>query len=72
MTADPRGYQIDPDRTAPLANGWRATVCIGPDGKESLWLASPTPHSLAGCACRACAPHEHPGSPRLATTRETA
>jgi hypothetical protein len=59
----PRTFHMDPTRLADLGNGWRATVCVGPDGAESLWLASPTPDLGAGCACAACAPHEQSGRP---------
>lgn len=49
----------DPARTIPLpGTEWRATVAVGPDGTETLWLVSPDPGQPAGCACPNCAPHE--------------
>jgi hypothetical protein len=69
----PRRLAIDPARTIPLDNGWRATVAIDPDGNETLWLASPTPQLLAGCACRTCAPHDQlTTTPTTRTTRTEA
>lgn len=55
----PRVAAIDPNRTTGLDDGWRAAVCVDQDGHESLWLVSPAPQHLAGCACRTCAPHDH-------------
>src|SRR4051794_17090879 len=50
MTA--RDLAIDPARTATLIDGWRAAVCLGPDGTEECWLVSPAPQLPHGCACR--------------------
>ena len=58
MTGSTRTVAMDPERTITLDAGWRATTCIDHDGNESLWLVSPTPQLLSGCACRACAPHD--------------
>lgn len=68
MTRQPLTLAIDPNRTIPLGDGWRATVCLDPDGNETLWLASPDPDLLAGCACRACAPHDQLDTTRTAPT----
>lgn len=68
MSEPDRMAQQDPARAINLpGSAWRATVAIGPDGTESLWLVSPTPDRLAGCACAACAPHEQLAT--KATTR---
>ena len=54
----------DPRRTIGLpGTPWRATVAIGPDGTETLWLVSPDPGQKPGCACATCAPHEQDTSP---------
>ena len=58
MSSAPRVLSIDPHRTTALDDGWRAAVCVDQDGHETYWLVSPTPQHLAGCACRACAPHD--------------
>lgn len=53
-----RNLSIDPVRTAMLAAGWRAAVCVDIDGNEECWLVSPDPEHRHGCACRVCAPHD--------------
>jgi hypothetical protein len=64
--------EIDPARSIHLPDSeWYACVAIGPDGAESLWLASPTPDQPPGCACPACAPHDqdtHPDRQREEAT----
>lgn len=59
MTDPDRVAQQDPARTINLpGTPWRATVAIGPDGTETLWLVSPDSGQEPGCACAQCAPHE--------------
>lgn len=70
MTSEPRTLSIDPARTIPLEDGWRAGVCVDPEGNETCWLVSPTPELLAGCACRTCAPHDQLDAITPTTTRK--
>jgi hypothetical protein len=54
----PNTAEIDPARTARLGDGWRAAVCVDERGEETMWVVAPDLSATAGCACRACAPHE--------------
>jgi hypothetical protein len=64
MTDPDNVAQKDPARTVPLpGSAWLATVAIGPDGTESLWLVSPDPGQEPGCACSTCAPHDQDTEP---------
>lgn len=63
-------YRQDPNRTTNLpGTAWRATVAVGPDGDETLWLVSPDPGQPSGCACPTCAPHDqlHPATQKEQT-----
>lgn len=56
----------DPLRTVLLDNGYAASVCVTPDGRDVLWLlanGSPDVDDDYGCSCERCAPHEYPGHP---------
>lgn len=57
----------DPWRSAPLGNGYAASVCVTPTGGTVLWLLGNggqlDDSDDYGCTCIDCAPHEHPDRP---------